>query len=118
MPVPVFVDEIFCGHFSNRSKPLRAPRPHPDKITSSDRIPPIAQPIDAPAFEHHQPVFHYVHFHHAQRGARLIYHGVHREIILRLVGKQAFALQIGIPIDRPPPNPLPPPNPPTPPPPF
>src|ERR1700691_3531074 len=31
MAVPVFVNEIFRGHFSERAKPLRTPRRHPDE---------------------------------------------------------------------------------------
>ena len=100
MPVPILVNQVFRGKFSNSSKPLRAPRPHPDEIARSHRIPGIAQPVDAAAFEHDQPVLHHMHFHHAERRARLVHHGVHCKIKLRLVGKQTFDLQIGIAIER------------------
>ncbi len=37
-----------------------------------------------------------MHFHHAQRSARLVNHGVHGEIEARNIRKQAFHLQVGV----------------------
>src|SRR5579864_1104489 len=96
MPVPVFVDEIFCGYFAERSEPLRTPWAHPDEVSRRYRIPRIAEPVNSATFEHDESVFHHVHFDHTQRGSRLVDHGVHREVETRLIGKHAFDLQAGI----------------------
>ena len=78
-----------CGHHGR----------HPDKIAGGDRVPRIAEAINAAAFEHQQAVLHDVHFDHAERGSRLIHHGVHCEIEMHRVGKQAFHLQARIIIE-------------------
>ena len=96
MAVPIFVNKIFRGHLAERSEPLRAPRPHPDKISGGDRIPRIAQPVNPAAFEHDQPMFHHVHFDHAERRSRLVHHGVYGEVETHLIRKQTFDLQAGI----------------------
>ena len=49
MPVPVFVDQIFGGHFAQRAEPLRAIRAHPDEVAGRDGIPVVVQPVDAAA---------------------------------------------------------------------
>src|SRR5215471_14226424 len=58
MPAPVLVDEILRRLLAQGAEPLRTVGSHPDEITSRDRIPRIAEAIDAAAFEHQQPVFH------------------------------------------------------------
>src|SRR4029077_6745688 len=65
MPVPVFVDEIFRRRLPDRTKPLRAPRSHPDEVARRQRVPRITQPVNPAALEHDQPVLHHVHLHHA-----------------------------------------------------
>src|SRR5580692_286475 len=100
MPVPVFVYEIFCWHLADGSEPLRAPWPHPDEVSSYHWIPGIAQPVNSATFEHDEPVFHHVHFDHAQRGPRLVDHRVHCAVETHLIGEEAFDLQGGIVSER------------------
>src|ERR1700732_786700 len=100
MAVPIFVDEIFCGHLADRSKPLRTPWSHPDEVSRGHRIPRIAESVNSATFEHDEPVLHYMHFHHAQRGAWLVDHRIYREVKAHLVGKQTFHLQRGIVSER------------------
>ncbi len=80
MPVPVFVDQIFCGAFADRAEPLRAVRAHPDEVACGDGIPVVAEAIDAAAFEHQQTMLHDVDFDHAECGAGLIGHRVDGEV--------------------------------------
>src|SRR5215472_725322 len=100
MAVPVLVDEVFRGRLPDGSEPLGAPRTHPDEITGGNRIPRVAQTVNAASFEHQQAVLHHVHFDYAQRGARLVYHGVHREIEVHRVWKQAPYLQVWVVVKR------------------
>src|SRR5271166_1588948 len=96
----IFVDKIFRGNFAERSKPLRTPWSHPDKISHRNRIPAIAEPVNSAAFEHDEPVLHHVHFDHAQGCTRLVHHRVYGEIKAHLVGQQTFHLQAGIVFER------------------
>ncbi len=89
MTIRVFVNEIFRGDFADRSEPLRAPRRHINKIAGGDRIPGVAQAVNAAAFEHQEAMLHNVHFNHAERGSRLVDHGVHGEVELHGIGKEA-----------------------------
>jgi hypothetical protein len=92
MPVPIFVDEIFCRDFSDCPKPLRTPRAHPDEISGGDGIPRVAEAIDAAAFEHQQAMLHDVHFDLTQCCAGIIDHGVYSKIERHFVGQEAFDL--------------------------
>src|ERR1700687_2677222 len=100
MPVPVLVDEIFGRDFSDRSKPLWAPRGHPDEIAGRDRIPRISEPVDTSTFEHDEAVFHHVYFNHTERGTGPVDHGIDREIEAHLVRQKTFDLQDGIISER------------------
>src|ERR1700685_2637158 len=100
MPVPVFVDEIFCRHFAERSEPLRTPWSHPDEVSCGPRIPRISKPVNSATLKHDEPVLHQVHFNHAQRSARLVEHCVYCEVKTRLIGKQTLDLQAGIVSER------------------
>lgn len=100
MTIRVFVNEIFRGDFADRSEPLRAPRRHINKIAGGDRIPGVAQAVNAAAFEHQEAMLHNVHFNHAERGSRLVDHGVHGEVELHGIGKEAFYLEAGVVIQR------------------
>src|SRR5437762_7906029 len=99
MPVPVFINKILGRNFSEGSEPLGTPRPHPDEIASRDGIPGIAEPVNAASFEHDQSMLHYMHFHHAERGARLVHHGIYGKIKTWVVRKQTLDLQIGVIIE-------------------
>src|SRR5580698_7935483 len=85
MTAPVFVDQIFRGALAERAKPLRAVGSHPDKIAGLDRVPGVAEAIDAAALEHQQAVLHDVNFDHAERRAGIVGHGVDGEVISRTV---------------------------------
>src|SRR6266699_1545281 len=85
---PVLVDEVLCGLLADGAEPLRAVRRHPDEIAGFDRVPGVAQPVDATAFEHQEAVLHDVNLHHAEGGAGIVGHGVHREVIGRAVGHE------------------------------
>src|SRR6516164_3725822 len=80
MPVPVFIDEIFCWDLSNGSEPLRAVRRHPDKVSRGHWIPFVVEPVDAASLEHEQAVLHEVHLDHTQTSTRLVAHRVYCEI--------------------------------------
>src|SRR5271165_3804269 len=86
MAMKIFVDEILCRDFAESSEPLRTPRSHPDEVASGDGIPGVAEAIDSAALEHDEAVLHHVHLDHAERRSRLVDHGVHREVVARLVG--------------------------------
>src|SRR5579872_4895279 len=47
MPAPIFIDEILRGLLAQRPKPLRAIRSHPDEIAGFDRVPRVAEFVDA-----------------------------------------------------------------------
>src|ERR1700676_3058055 len=96
MAVPVFVDKIFCGRLAERSKPLRAPRGHPEKISGGHWIQRITEAINAAAFEHDKSMLHHMHFDHAERSPGLIDHRIYGEVKAHLVGKKALHLQAGI----------------------
>src|SRR6266436_2542087 len=100
MPVPIFINEVFCGNFADRSEPLRAPGSHPNKIARGDWVPRVAEAINTAAFEHHEAVFHYVRLDHAQCRSRLISHRIRGEIETHRVGKQAPDLQIRVSAER------------------
>ncbi len=69
------------------------PRRHPDEISRRNGIPGIAEPVDASAFEHDEPVLHHMHLHHAERGAGLVDHGVDCKIETHLVRQKTLDLQ-------------------------
>src|SRR6202030_2248881 len=100
MTVPIFVDEILCRHLADRCEPLRAPRSHPNEVSCGHRIPRIAEPVNSATFEHEEPVLHYMHFDHAQRGTWLVDHRIYREVKAHLVGNQTLHLQRGIVSER------------------
>src|SRR6516162_6049108 len=52
MAVPILINEIFRRYLTNGAEPLRAPRPHPDKVASRDWIPRVAQPVNTTSLEH------------------------------------------------------------------
>src|ERR1700689_3202339 len=100
MPVPIFVDEIFCRNFSYCPKPLWAPGRHPEKISGGSRIPGIAEPVNSSAFEHDESVFHDMHLDHAERGAGLVDHGIDGKIKAHLVWQEVPDLQVWIVVER------------------
>ena len=88
MTAPVFVDEVFRRPLAQRAKPLRAIGAHPDEVAGLDRIPRVAEAVDAAAFEHQQAVLHHVNLHHAERRAGIVGHGVHGKVVRRAVGHE------------------------------
>ena len=80
MPIPIFVDEVLGRLLPKSAEPLGTVRRHPDEVTRHHVVPAIAQPINAFAFEHEQPMLHDVHFDHGQLRAWCEGHGVHGEI--------------------------------------
>ena len=100
MPVPIFVDEIFCRSLAQGAEPLGAKRRRPDKVALCDRVPMITQAIDAAAGKHQETVLHYVSFDERQRRSRLISHGVHCQVEGWIVGHQRAYLECLVPYKR------------------
>jgi hypothetical protein len=80
MAIPIFIDEVFCGEFTEGSKPLGAVGAHPDEVACGDGIPVVAETVDASALEHEEAVFHDVDFDLAEGCAWLVGHGVDGEV--------------------------------------
>src|SRR5438445_191091 len=70
LAIPILVDEVLRRRLSQRAKPLRAVRSHPDEIPRCYRIPLVTEPINPAALQHHESVFHHVDLDHRQRRAR------------------------------------------------
>src|SRR6266702_2695002 len=96
MAVPIFVDEVLRGLLADCSEPLWAKWRHPDEIACGDRVPAVAETVDASAFEHQQAVLHDVNFDHAECGSGLVGHGVDGEVEGGRVGEEAAYLEVGV----------------------
>src|SRR5580698_9873245 len=100
MPVPVFIEKILRRRLSERSKPLRTIRRHPNEITGGDGIPIFAQTIDSPTLEHKQAVFHNMQLYHGKRRARLERHCVPCKIEARGIRYQHAYLEGRVVLER------------------
>src|ERR1700681_381973 len=81
--IPVFVDQVFCGSLAQSAEPLRTVGGHPNEISSGDRVPVIIQAVNTATGQHQEAMLHHVHFDHRKRRARLVGHGIYREIKTR-----------------------------------
>src|SRR5277367_4332509 len=80
MAVPIFINNVFCGALSDGPEPLGAEGAHPDEVAGGNRVPVVAEPVDAAAFEHEEAVLHNVDFDLAEGGSGCVGHGVDGEV--------------------------------------